>query len=228
MLQLDIGWIAKAKNVESAAVFLRERGFTTRETRSLTQPGGIKLVRVSTLQRLCEAAVCTPNELFRYSGDAKSHLRFLNTFPPTRPADLLKHMPQAAIDALIDKAKETAMSSVVASDKLNGKLQLNVLHLIEQRQQPRPQRYLMHMGFTRMEARKLIDPQLTSIKVTMLFRLCLCFTCMPNDLFDWDGSDAHHLNTLKKAPAIDLQQLLNTMTPQEAKRFLQEIRKNDQ
>lgn len=227
MLQLDISWITKVKNVESAAVYLRERGFTSRETRSLTQPGGIKLVRDSTIQRICEAAMCTPNDLFRFVGDAKSNLRVLNLLPPSRPADLLKHLPQAAVEALMDKAKETAIPSAIASGKLDGKLRLNVLHLIEQRQQLRPQRYLMEKGFTRMEARKLLDPKRTSFKVTMLHRLCKCFGCLPNDLFNWEGSEAHHLNVLRKEPVVDLQQLMNNMTPQDARRFLRQIRKNE-
>jgi len=226
MLQLDVSWIAKAKNVESAAVYLREHGFTSRETRSLTQSGGIKLVRDSTIQRICEVAMCTPNDLFRFVGDAKSHLRVLNVLPPSRPADLLKHLPQAAVDALMDKAKETAIPSVIASGKLNGKLRLNVLHLIEQRQHLRPQRFLMQKGFTRMEARKLLDPNRKVFKVTMLMRLCSVFGCLPNDLFDWEGNEAHHLNALRKSTPPDLTVLLNKLSPEQAQRFMRQLRSN--
>jgi DNA-binding Xre family transcriptional regulator len=223
MLRLDISWIAKAKNVESAAVYLRERGFTYRETRSLTQPGGIKLVRDSLIQRICEAAMCTPNDLFRFSGDAKSHLRVLNTFPTTQASDLLGHMPQAQIDAIMDKAEELTEAPPNPSRHLKGHLRLNAARLVLQRHPTSKWSFLKSKGFTIGEARKLFDPKRKSFHVKMLFRLCNCFTCLPNDLFDWNGSEAHHLNTLKKEPAIDLQQLVNKMTPEEVREFLKQL-----
>jgi hypothetical protein len=51
----------------------------------------------------------------------------------------------------------------------------------------------------------------------------LAFDCLPNDLFDWEGSEEHYLNALRKRPAPDLKTLLSKLPPEKVQELLRQL-----
>ena len=76
-----------------------------------------------------------------------------------------------------------------------------------------------------MEVSKLFSSERKSVRVDMLTRLCVCFGCLPNDLYDWEGSTAHHLNVLRKVTGIKLTEHLALLPPDEIRRVLRELKR---
>lgn len=227
MLQLDIAKIVGAKAPESVAVYLCDRGFSAKEARTLSHPHETQLLRDTTVMRLCEALLCTPNNLFRWRGPQESHLNILNTAAMSSMDTVIGQMSQQDLELFVSKVQKlTAELEQPATDG-EGRLWLNVSYVITQRQQARPQSFLIDNGFTRSESRKLLDPNRKVFRVTILSRLCLTFGCLPNDLFDREGSETHYLNVLRKQTPLDLKQLLSGLAPekvQEVLRLLKEKR----
>ena len=222
MLRFDISKLVKQRGVASTAVFLGKRGFSLSKAHSLAHGSSIRLMRDDTVTKLCKALICTPNDLFEWTGGQTSYLTELNKAVNPFPLNALGGLKQAEIEQMLARAPqlEYAAREVVGG----GSLRLNVVRLVKQRQQPYPTTYLVSLGFTRMEARKLLDPQRKLVKLTMLRRLCAAFTCLPNDLYSWDGSETHHLNVLRKQTPPDLKLLLSGLSPEKVKEVLGQLR----
>jgi DNA-binding Xre family transcriptional regulator len=224
MLGLDIARILRPMGFKSAAVYLRERGFTVKETRTLSHPHKRQILRDTTVKRLCEALLCTPNDLFRWQGPQESHLNVLNIAPASSIDSVFGHLNQRELDQLVSKVQELAISTEPALTDGEGHLWLHVPHIIAQRQQSQPYPFLKTKGFTHSESATLLDPTRKAFKLTVLSRLCLAFDCLPNDLFDWEGSEEHYLNALRKRPAPDLKTLLSKLPPEKVQELLRQLR----
>lgn len=181
------------------------------------------MIRDSSVQRICEAFDCTPNELFRWYGSKESHLQALNILPMAPPTAFLKELNQQELDLLFEKAQSLTAQPKVNTDLPKGTLRLNVLRLVEQRQPGDVHTFLSTKGFTTAEAKKLLSDDRKAVKLGVLTRLCVVFGCLPNDLYDWEGSEEHRLNALRKTPVIDLKGLLEQLPPEEVQRVLREL-----
>lgn len=220
MLRLCITRLVQAKSLKSDAVYLRERGFSAKEVRTLSNVVEMQLLKDTSVQRLCEALVCTPNDLFCWDGKLESHLKVLNTARVSNLDVVFAELSQREVELLVLKARELAVSLENPVSTGEGRLWLNVRHLIAQRQEPQPYSFLISKEFTPAEAGKLLNPNRKAIRLTVLSRLCEAFHCLPNDLFDWEGSENHHLNALRKIPVVDLKALLSQLPPDEVRKIL--------
>jgi DNA-binding Xre family transcriptional regulator len=107
-------------------------------------------------------------------------------------------------------------------------LRLNIERLVRLRSKQPPQVYLMQHGFTRNEARSLLNPKLTTVKLETMTRLCALFHCYPNDLFAHAGKGNSHLNSLNEVPLPDTDNLLDGLSREdiiELARLAEEKRK---
>lgn len=223
MLRLDLASIARQTGLKSVAVFLRGKGFSEKQTRTLSKPTTAQLIRDRTLQRLCEAFVCTPNDLFRWHGDRESHLLGLNMVSSVPAASSLGELSQEKVELLLAEVEKLSIEPRTDEPMPEGRLFLNVKRMVEQRQARSEVKFLQMKGFTESEARKLLDPERKAVKMSMLTRLCNAFMCLPNDLYDWEGSEEHPLNALRKEPAVDLNALLLRLPPDEVRRILEKL-----
>lgn len=214
MLQLQLSSLIAAKGFSHHQSFLRHNGFSHREARTLTDKRKKRLLKDSVIQRLCEALLCQPNDLFTWNGDPDSTLAVLNVAPSVAMADRLAGKPQHEVQQIITELQKQLQTKPLPEVVNQGRLFLNVRRLVEQRQQPHPQRFLERNGFTQSEAYTLIGSETrTSVKLAMLTRLCLFFNCLPNDLFDWDGPENHFLSVLQKDPPVNLKGILLKLPP---------------
>jgi len=220
MLRLTIDPLVKQKGAKSTATFLRQHGFSMKESRTLSKAHHVAQMRDELLQRLCEVFQVLPNDLFRWHGALESHLHALNARPTVVLAQTLGQMSQQQLDALYGHLVQQPPTQAAPTPKYAGTLHLNVKRMVLQRQPQLGVNYLRSKGFTLGEARKLLDPKRVSVKVTMLTRLCTTFGCMPNDLYDWQGAEAHPLNVLRKPPVPNLTALLAHLPPEEVQRIL--------
>jgi hypothetical protein len=102
-------------------------------------------------------------------------------------------------------------------------LVLNIHRLIALRGVKHPRAFLVNHGFTDSEARTLLDGGSTTVGHKMMMRLCDTFHCAPNDVYDWNGADDHHLARLKRAIPPDIKLLLDGKTPQEIEEILRRL-----
>jgi DNA-binding Xre family transcriptional regulator len=223
MLELDITRIIGQQSTESPAAYLHKRGFTKREVRSLSHPSSMKQIRDQVIQRLCETLHCTPNDLFRWKGALNPLYNKLNGPAMSHACTLLGTMNQEQVDTAVSKALELASGMQPVTSTGQGRLWLNVGHAVAQRQQPQPLKFLKQKGFTEMQGRKLLSSERKSIRLAVLSRLCVVLGCLPNDLFDWEGSEEHHLNVLRKPAVVDLKGLLEQLPPDKVRRVLGEL-----
>ena len=149
----------------------------------------------------------------------------LNTARVSTLNVVFAELSQREVELLVLKAQELAVSLENPVSTGEGRLWLNVRHLIAQRQEPQPYSFLISKDFTRAETSKLLDPKRKVFRITMLSRLCEAFNCLPNDLFDWEGAENHHLNALRKTPAVDLKVLLSKLPPDEVREVLLAMKK---
>jgi len=220
MLKLSLTPLIRAKGFMHSQSFLRQHGFTNREARTLMSSTGIRLMKDSTVQRLCEALVCNPNDLFMWTGGKEHICAGLNVEVSASLSLMLHGKTEREVELLTEKWQQGIGEEVFVNVQAEGRLFLNVRRLVELRQQPYPQRYLKLNGFSRMEANKLLDAKRLSVRLDMLTRLCTFFQCLPNDLYDWDGAEAHFLNGLKKVPAVNLSKVLSQLPPKVVTRVL--------
>ena len=220
MLTLILSGLVAHRGTDSVGVFLRKHGFTQRTSRNLSHDGATKQLRDSTVQQLCEALCCTPNSLFLWTGDPSSHLAKLKKGYFENPADQLAWMGQADVERVLKEVEGLVGGMEKQSVGGTGRLRLNVRRLIEQRQQPHPMVYLERMGFTRTQAQILLDPERKAFRLRVLTQLCERFECLPDDLFDWEGSEGHFLNVLRKTPSIDLSVSLKGLSSADAARVV--------
>jgi DNA-binding Xre family transcriptional regulator len=107
-------------------------------------------------------------------------------------------------------------------------LRLNIARLLRQRGKQPPLTYLIAHGFTRDEARSIMNPNLSMLRLSMMTRLCLLFNCQPNDLFGYDGKVRCHLDALNEVITVytdDLLEGLNTEQIAELARMAQGMKK---
>jgi DNA-binding Xre family transcriptional regulator len=220
MLRLTLDPLVRQKGAKSTAIYLRAHGFSVKESRTLSNTPNVAQLRDEMVQRLCEALLVTPNALFRWHGAPQSHLSVLNTQQHVVLNRSLDEMTQQQLDALYGQIGQLPLAKASPTPQHAGTLRLNVKRLVDQRQPHGGVLYLRSKGFTLGEARKLLDPKRMAVKVTMLTRLCTVFGCLPNDLYDWQGTESHPLNTLRKQPVPDLVALLANLPAHEVQRIL--------
>ncbi len=107
-------------------------------------------------------------------------------------------------------------------------LYLNLSRLIRMRSKQQPMVYLIVHGFTRDEARSLMNPLLRSVKFTMLTRLCKLFVVYPSDLFGNSGDKDDPLNGLNIVDGPVVDDFLDGLSPKdiaEIRRIAEEKRK---
>jgi DNA-binding Xre family transcriptional regulator len=132
-------------------------------------------------------------------------------------------MNQQDVEHLLERAEQAFTKAQLSTVQGQGRIRLNVNRLVAQRLVQKPQVYLRSKGFTETETRNLLAADRISVKVKMLERLCIVFQCLPNDLFDWEGSEEHYLNALRKRPAPDLKTLLSKLPPEKVQELLRQL-----
>lgn len=94
-------------------------------------------------------------------------------------------------------------------------LKLNIARLVRQRGRQLPQVYLTVHGFTRDEARSIMNPKLRMVRLSILTRLCELFKCHPSDLFAHSGKAKSHLDALNEVQEVRTDDLLEGLSPEE-------------
>jgi DNA-binding Xre family transcriptional regulator len=94
-------------------------------------------------------------------------------------------------------------------------LRLNIARLVRQRSRQLPRVYLMAHGFTRDQARALLDPNLKEIKMSTQTKLCELFNCFPSDLYAHVGKEKSHLDALNEVPMVPAEVILKDLSPEE-------------
>lgn len=219
MLKLRVDKLLAEKGAEHPQVYLMKFGFSAREARTLVHGIKVEQMRDRVLQRLCEALLCVPNDVFRWFGAADNHLVHLNKWPTIQVTRQLKGA-KSAEDA--DRLLARALAAIAQEDPVQrmtgGRLFLNVGRLLLQRQVKHPNRELVRMGFTWMEAQRLLSSERKAFKMKVLTRLCIAFGCLPNELFDFEGPEGHVLNAVRKAEACVLDERLSGLTDEQLRR----------
>lgn len=227
MLELYLQPAVSAMGVATVAQALRPCDFSPKEIRLLSEPGKLHVLKDATVQRLCECLGCEPNALLRWSGLPESHLHVLNTRPEPLPTTLIYPLNQRELDALYRELAAMQRAQPVRPVLPEGRLFLHVGRLVAQRQPSSHYRFLERMGFTRNEARTLLDPDRKAVRMAQLTRLCEVFGCLPNDLYDWEGAEAHPLHALQKPPVVDLRHLQGPLTRAELEAIVRRLREGN-
>jgi len=94
-------------------------------------------------------------------------------------------------------------------------LRLNIARLVRQRGKQQPLVYLITHGFTRDEARSILNPKLRMVRLSIMTRLCKLFDCYPSDLFAHDGKGKCHLDALNEVQEVRTDDLLEGLSPEE-------------
>jgi len=92
---------------------------------------------------------------------------------------------------------------------------MNIARLVRLRGKQQPLTYLMMHGFTRNEARSIMNPNLRMVKLSIMTRLCKLFDCYPNDLFAHDGKGKCHLDALNEVQEVRTDDLLEGLSPEQ-------------
>lgn len=222
MLRLYIKHLLGMKGAEHPQAYLMGLGFTAREARTLAHGQKASIMRDDVLQRLCEGLLCTPNDVFRWHGATDSHLYGLNKWFYTQVNSILgRSQSPEETEQLLAKALAALDAEEPVQRMTGGRLYLNVGRLLRQRQVKKLNRELVRMGFSQMEAQRLLSPQRKAFRLTMLTRLCEAFHCLPNELFDFEGPEGHVLNAVRKEPVVVLDERLAGLTDAQLRRVAQ-------
>ena len=89
-----------------------------------------------------------------------------------------------------------------------GKIILNVARLLDERGVKHHETWLVRHGFTRSEARTLVNPRPGRYNVDHQERLCVLLDCMPEALLDIEGEMGNHLDKLRKPKRKKLSEAL--------------------
>jgi DNA-binding Xre family transcriptional regulator len=224
MLQLNVSGMARMYGAEHVQAFLIERGLSAREARTVTHPTEVRQVRDSLLQRLCEGLLCTPNDLFRWTGVGESHLHYLNVGDPPSFALWLRGVRDPKeVERLMARAHEVLAEEVPMTRMHGGRMFINVRRLLEQRGVKKLHRELKRMGFTHGEAAGLLSDKRVAIKLPLLTKVCVAFKCMPNDIYDFAGPEGHVLNAVRKAPVVAIDARLAGLTQEQLRKVLWKV-----
>lgn len=114
-------------------------------------------------------------------------------------------------------------------------LVLNIQRIAAIRNIDRPFSFLRKNGFTHNTATMLAQNKIKVINLAHIEKLCLVFSCLPSDLFEWKPSQpAEQLKGIPLAQIIRTQQpidfkaLLSNMPMDKLKEIEEEIRKRKQ
>jgi DNA-binding Xre family transcriptional regulator len=225
MLQLNIGGMARMYGAEHVQAFLIERGLSAREARTVTHPTEVRQVRDSLLQRLCEGLLCTPNDVFRWTGVGESHLHYLNVGDTPSLALWLRGVRDPKeVERLMLLAQKLYEEEEVPMTRMHGgRMFINVRRLLEQRGVKKLHRELKWMGFTHGEAAGLLSDKRVAIKLPLLTKVCVAFKCMPNDIYDFAGPEGHVLNAVRKAPVVAIDARLAGLTQEQLRKVLWKV-----
>lgn len=86
---------------------------------------------------------------------------------------------------------------------------LNIARLLNDREVKHHETWLKKSGFSRREARSLLQQRPGRLNLEQLQRLCELFVCMPDDLLDIEGDAGNHLDKLRKPKHRKLADLLD-------------------
>lgn len=227
MIRPYLNDLLRTKGAEHPQAYLIGLGFTAREARTLIHGDKVEQMRDSMLQRICEHLLCTPNDVFRWYGPKDHLLMALNRSSASRVADVMKQAKSAAESKrMLEKALEALAEEEPQLKMHGGRLFLNVERLLRQRQVKKMNRELVRMGFTAMEAQRLLSPERVAFKMKMLKRLCEAFRCLPNELFDFEGPEGHVLNAVRKEEMPMLDERLKGLTEEQVRRVVEAMGKN--
>lgn len=205
--------------------FLMTRGLTAREARTVSRPERMRQVRYRLLQRLCEGLLCTPNDVFRWTGATGSHLEALNRPGVPNLAEQLRGVEDLnELQRLIDVARAALENEPVTPRVHDGRLFMNVRRFMELRSGDHMQKGLIAMGFSKGEASGLLSDDQKAFKLPMLTRVCVAFRCLPNDVLDFEGPERHVLAELKKPPVRPVPPLTEGLSEAQLRRVLLKIR----
>jgi DNA-binding Xre family transcriptional regulator len=224
MLTLEIKHLVALRGGRKVVPFLVKSGMPRARARMVEKGSNIKMLRDDTVRELCEALDCMPNDLFAWRGPAEHWLSELNAAPLRRLEDVFLHTSHAELEKLwAELLERDAMREEKVAVK-GGRVWLNVRRLMEMRSASRPALTLQRLGMKEMVARNVTelarkDGQM-AVKMPVLTWLCMHLGCYPNDLYDFVGPQGHVLDGLRKTPIADLTELIERMTPEEARRLL--------
>lgn len=102
-------------------------------------------------------------------------------------------------------------------------LRFDVPRMLKLRGEKRGKAYLLGLGLTRGQVRRLMSRKgLRSVPMRTMKRLCEALSCLPEDLFRWEGDEGHALARLNRHDPDVLRQRLNAMSAEELEALLQE------
>jgi len=216
MLQLHVSTLVEMHGAEHQQTFLIKYGLSPREARTVSYPQKMRMMRYGLLQRVCEGLLCTPNDVFRWSGKKDSHLKVLNR---TGKKSLSERLGALKDPKEYDRLMEELLDALEAEPKVkrmhDGRLFLNVGRLLRMRGVKKLHRELKRMGFTHNEAANLLSGRQKAFKLSLLTRVCVAFNCLPNDVLDFEGPEGHVLQALKKEPVVSLEGRLAGLTEEQ-------------
>jgi len=100
-----------------------------------------------------------------------------------------------------------------------GNIILNVARLLNDREVKHHETWLKKRGFSRREARTLLQQRPGRLNLEQVQRLCELFKCMPQDLLDIEGDPKNHLNKLRKPKHKKLADLLDGRSQEDIDRL---------
>jgi len=207
MLTVDVAPMVRLRGGQRVTVFLTDRGFTYAEARSFAQSGKVVQIKDRTLQRLCEALDCLPNDLFGWRGADTDALAVLNTRRLRPIDDLLKGKDAEELKQFWARARALAEGQQPRPKVKGGVLRPDLRQLIALHTTRPAHLELMRRGLTEMETRTLLGDDRSAMRLTLMTRLCRSFACLPNDLYGFEGPEDHVLNALKRDRLPNLSQL---------------------
>lgn len=196
MLVIDIERLVVSRGGQRVTSYLTQRGFTYAEARGLAHGDRVVQIRDRTVQRLCEAMVCEPNDLFGWKGEDSGPLAVLKRRHEQPWHELLAGMTQAELDAFWAKAREKAAHRGPAPKTKGGQLTLDVGRLVRQRTAGSAHAYLQRTGLGAMVASTLLNGEHRALRLRVMTHLCESFGCLPSDLYRFDGPEDHVLAPL--------------------------------
>jgi len=90
-----------------------------------------------------------------------------------------------------------------------GRIILNVARLLNERGVKHHETWLVRHGFTRSEARTLLNPHPGRYNLDLMARICVVFVVMPDAVLDIEGELGNHLDGLRKPKGRNLGEALD-------------------
>ncbi|MCF8256458.1 MAG: hypothetical protein K9J06_02835 [Flavobacteriales bacterium] len=198
MLTVNVERLVLSRGGRRVTSYLTQRGFTYAEARGMAHGDRVVQLRDRTVQRLCEALVCMPNDLFGWLGAENDPLALLNKGSVRPLQERLEGLSQAEVEKFWAKVEELTAAMGPSPKVSGGVLRLDVGRLVRLRTVGSPYAFLQGMGLGAMVARMLLNGDHRALRLSVMTKLCQGFGCLPSDLYSFEGPEDHVLAPLRR------------------------------